>query len=100
VPAHVFDVVVPNAIDSVPVVVIGPPMMGHVVAMFVTVPPAAVEESVVPESKRPEPIVTVLTELIPLPMMIPVRVEDAVPPCCTPIIEANASEGASNIARK
>ena len=35
---HVFVVVVPNASESVPVVVMGPPVIGYVVAILVTVP--------------------------------------------------------------
>ena len=46
--------------------------------------PAPEVESVVPVRVRPEPTVSVLTGDEPLPMRMPVKVVEPVPPCPTP----------------
>lgn len=62
VPAHVLEVVVPKARESVPDVVIVPPSMGYVVAIDVTVPePPPPPTHVPPIEKQPA------ARLMPLP---------------------------------
>lgn len=73
-----------------------------VVAKIEVVPkvdePPPVEVSVVPVKVRPVPIVNVFTGDTPLPIKMPVRVEEPVPPPVGKRIVACATIGSNNVA--
>lgn len=61
-------------------VVIGPPVSGEFVSICVTVPPAAVDESIPPESSNPDPILSVFRCKVASPKSIPDGEVVPVPP--------------------